>query len=69
MTKNNPIRISMEEAGWTLVEHFTGTDEQLVSYMNDINANDGYEYCAALEPGLFGGQLWTIYRRELPDEH
>ena len=69
MTKNNPIRISMEEAGWTLVEHFTGTDEQLISYMNDINSNDGYEYCAALEPGLFGGQLWTIYRRELPDEH
>ena len=69
MTKNNPIRISMEEAGWTLVEHFTGTDEQLVSYMNDINSKDGYEYCAALEPGLFGGQLWTIYRRELPDEH
>lgn len=67
---NNPIHTLMREAGWTLVEHYTGTDEELVSYMHDINANDGCEYCAALEPGLFGGQIWTIYRRELPkDEH
>ena len=53
----------MKEAGWELIEHYTGTDEELVGYMHDINSNDGYQYCAALEPGLFGGQLWTIYRR------
>ena len=62
---NNPVYISMKEAGWELLEHFTGSDEDLVSYLNDFNKNDGCEYCAALEPGLYGGQIWTIYRREL----
>ena len=62
-------RKHMKEAGWELVEHFTGSDKELVSYMHDFNTNDGCEYCAALEPGLFGGQIWTIYRRELPNEY
>lgn len=66
---DNLIAISMKEAGWELVEHYTGSDKQLVSYMNDLNTNDGYDYCAALEPGLFGGQIWTIYRREATNEH
>ena len=70
LTKDNLISSSMKEAGWEPVEHYTGSDKQLGSYMNDLNTNDGCEYCAALEPGLFGGQIWTIYRRELPrDEH
>ena len=68
MHKYDMIHCSMKDAGWELVEHFTGTDTELVSYMHDLNQNDGCEYCAALEPGLFGGQIWTIYRREL-NEH
>ena len=62
-------RKRMKEAGWELVEHYTGTDEDLVGYLHDFNSNDGCEYCASLEPGLFGGQVWTIYRRERPNEH
>lgn len=65
---NNPIHISMKEAGWELLEHYTGSDKELVSYMHDLNQNN-FEYCAALEPGLFGGQIWTIYRREATNEH
>ena len=68
MHKDNIIDRSMKEAGWEFVEHYTGTDAELVGYMNDINSHDGCEYCAALEPGLFGGQIWTIYRRKL-NEH
>ena len=67
MHKDNPIHTSMEEAGWTLVEHFTGSDKELVSYMDDLNSNDAMDYCAALEPGLFGGQVWVIYRRSQDD--